>query len=176
MMQGEETAEFMAAVRSDIAYEKLRGEIFSSNFEPNLSRVYEEDRLTMTLAKSFEAQREVKTPAGYVDLVSEKLEIVAEVKSVKGWKHALGQILVYAHYFPSKRPFIVLFGGASDKKREMIKHHAERFGVCVMFISGLSDDLKSIMRLEKKYNWNKLAANTPFEQPIQSTLDFFAGE
>ena len=43
-------------------------------------------------------QREVNTPCGRIDILTK--EQIIEVKEYKGWKAALGQILVYSNFYP----------------------------------------------------------------------------
>lgn len=54
---------------------------------------------------------EVVTPAGRIDLLTDT-EII-EVKAVKDWKAALGQILVYSGFYPQHQKRLHLFGTAS---------------------------------------------------------------
>ncbi|MGK7955141.1 MAG: hypothetical protein AB4063_07745 [Crocosphaera sp.] len=56
---------------------------------------------------------EVSTPVGFIDLLTET-EII-EVKNIKDWKGALGQILIYSAYYPNHRTRIHLFGENLDK-------------------------------------------------------------
>lgn len=72
---------------------------------------------------------EVKTPIGYIDIMT-KTEII-EVKRVRKWKWALGQILVYGLYHPSHGKRIHLFGRCKESKLEIIKEHCEKFDVTV---------------------------------------------
>lgn len=75
-------------------------------------------RLAKTLAK---VKREVPTLAGNIDLLTE-IELI-EVKSVKSWKCAVGQVLIYGQSYPNHRKRIHLFGVASRKFLSMIRSH-----------------------------------------------------
>lgn len=55
---------------------------------------------------------EVITPAGRIDLLTDT-EII-EVKAVKDWKAALGQILVYSGFYPQHQKRLHLFGTARE--------------------------------------------------------------
>jgi DNA-binding MarR family transcriptional regulator len=55
---------------------------------------------------------EVATPSGRIDLLT-KTEII-EVKALKDWKAALGQILVYSAFYPEHQKRIHLFGTAAE--------------------------------------------------------------
>ena len=56
---------------------------------------------------------------------------IIEVKAVKQWKAALGQVLVYSHYYPSHEKRIHLYGETQESFLEMIKNHCEKFSVVV---------------------------------------------
>lgn len=72
---------------------------------------------------------EVICPAGKIDILT-LLEII-EVKKVDVWKSALGQILVYGHYYPSHQKRIHLIGVAHSATKEMIELHCAKFNVLV---------------------------------------------
>lgn len=75
-------------------------------------------RLAKTLGK---VQREVPTLAGNVDLLTER-ELI-EVKSVKSWKCAVGQVLIYGQSYPTHQKRIHLFGEASRDFLSMIRSY-----------------------------------------------------
>lgn len=55
---------------------------------------------------------EVVTPTGRIDLLS-STEII-EVKAVKDWKAALGQILAYSGFYPQHQKRLHIFGTAKE--------------------------------------------------------------
>lgn len=57
---------------------------------------------------------EVITPAGRVDLLTNS-EII-EIKNIKAWKAALGQILAYSSFYPQHQKRLHLFGTAKELK------------------------------------------------------------
>jgi hypothetical protein len=73
-----------------------------------------EEQVQYSLWQKVGGQLEVLCDAGRIDLLTE--EEVIEVKHIRNWKSALGQVLSYAHYFPAHRPRIHLFGekGSAD--------------------------------------------------------------
>jgi hypothetical protein len=81
------------------------------------------------LSIELHGQTEIKTPIGYIDIMT-NTEII-EVKRVRKWKWALGQILVYGLYHPEKVKRIHLFGRCKDTKLETIKEHCGKFDVVV---------------------------------------------
>lgn len=83
-------------------------------------------RLAKTLGK---VQREVPTLAGNIDILTER-ELI-EVKSVKSWKCAVGQVLVYAQSYPNHQKRIHLFGEASLDFLSMIRSACAPLGIDV---------------------------------------------
>lgn len=53
-------------------------------------------------------QREVETPLGFIDLLTDKYLI--EFKDFRSAKTALGQVISYSHFIRNKKKLIVLFG------------------------------------------------------------------
>jgi len=72
---------------------------------------------------------EVRTLAGNIDLLT--ADQIIEVKDVKAWKSALGQILVYGEYYPSHQKRIHLFGETQTSYLELIKSHCSTLNVIV---------------------------------------------
>jgi hypothetical protein len=75
-------------------------------------------RLAKTLGK---VQREVPTLAGNIDLLTNR-ELI-EVKSVKSWKCAVGQVIIYGQSYPTHQKRIHLFGEASRDFLSMIRSY-----------------------------------------------------
>jgi hypothetical protein len=63
-------------------------------------------------------EREVETPFGFVDLLTD--EEVIEIKHIRNWKDA-SKVLVYASFFPTRKPRVHLFGGYSKELRQMVE-------------------------------------------------------
>ena len=72
---------------------------------------------------------EVKTPAGTIDLLTDNK--IIEIKMVKSWKAALGQVLIYGEYYPNHLKRIHLFGKISngDLTIATIEKHYAKFDV-----------------------------------------------
>jgi hypothetical protein len=87
-------------------------------------------RLAKTLAK---VQREVPTLAGNIDLLTER-ELI-EVKSVKSWKCAVGQVLIYGQSYPNHQKRIHLFGEASRDFLSMIRSYCAPLDIDVTWES-----------------------------------------
>jgi hypothetical protein len=67
-----------------------------------------EHNIQLDLCKSLHGQMEVKTPDGFIDILTDTSLI--EIKHVSHWKHALGQILAYSEFYSDKNLMIYLFG------------------------------------------------------------------
>lgn len=81
------------------------------------------------LAIALDGQREVKTLAGSIDVLT-ATEVI-EVKKIGSWKHAIGQVLVYGDYYPSHQKRIHLYGETQESFLTMIKKHCEKRGILV---------------------------------------------
>ena len=89
--------------------------------------VHSERTVVDVLQLSEGGNREVPTPAGYIDLLT-KTEII-ECKHVKDWKAAIGQVLVYSHYFPKEKKRIHLFGSCNIETLRVIEHHCKLLNI-----------------------------------------------
>jgi len=72
---------------------------------------------------------EVRTLAGNIDLLTS--DQIIEVKGIKDWKAALGQIIVYGKYYPSHVKRIHLYGETQESYLELIRSHCSAFDVLV---------------------------------------------
>ena len=77
--------------------------------------------------------REVKTPVGNIDVLT--ASEVIEVKHIKLWKSALGQVLVYGSYHPKLQKRIHLYGKHGHLTLSEIKDHCSNFQVSVTWES-----------------------------------------
>jgi hypothetical protein len=90
----------------------------------------QEKTMQMALAEKLKgSQVEVETLAGRIDILTPKQ--VIEVKRVKDWKSALGQVLVYGHYYPSHQKRIHLYGETQESFLSMVRSHCEKLNVIV---------------------------------------------
>lgn len=88
-----------------------------------------EHRYCKALAKKENGLIEVQTLTGRIDVLT-STELI-EVKQVKGWKQALGQVLVYGSYYPSHQKRIHLFGETQESFLAMVESHCSKFDVYV---------------------------------------------
>lgn len=87
--------------------------------------------ISNALAKQLCGKREVQTIAGVIDVVT--CNEIIEVKDVKRWKQAIGQVLVYGLEFPCHRKRIHLFGDCSESLKAMILDKSLKLGVLATF-------------------------------------------
>ena len=85
-----------------------------------------ENRLAATLPN---CQQQVLTAVGQLDILT-AAEVI-EVKDVKAWKAALGQVLVYGGQYPSHSLRLHLFGAVRSDMVRLIENECSRFGVQV---------------------------------------------
>lgn len=125
------------------------------------SKVMEELLWQQLIAKRTRGAMEVITPIGNIDVLCDAS--LYEVKHVKQWKHALGQVLAYGYFHPSKAKKLYLFGVATKKLQTKIETICNFYDVRVVFTEftheGLtekeSDDLVRSVReiAEQKAKW-----------------------
>jgi hypothetical protein len=94
-----------------------------------LSTALENEQMIQAILQEAEGgDREVESPVGNVDLLTD--EYVIEVKHVKAWKDA-AKVLIYAQFFPGKKPRVHLFGGYTRDFRETVERTYGELGVTV---------------------------------------------
>ncbi|MCU0516302.1 MAG: hypothetical protein MUC60_05420 [Oscillatoria sp. Prado101] len=74
-------------------------------------------------------ETEVPTPVGDIDLLT--ATDVVEVKTVRCWKAAAGQALMYQNYFPSHSPRLHLYGIATHAFRVLVELNCQKRGIRV---------------------------------------------
>lgn len=77
-------------------------------------------------------QREVSTPVGYIDVLTD--DTLYEAKHWSNIKHAVGQILFYGHYYPRSKNVIIVF--AKGDRKDIIDYNY--VGSCMSIIDSLS--------------------------------------
>lgn len=86
------------------------------------------DRLAKTIPGS---QIEVLTESGRIDILTPS-EVI-EVKQVRRYKHAMGQVASYNYYYPRHTQRIHLYGRVSSKQRKLIIQECARVQILVTF-------------------------------------------
>ena len=90
------------------------------------------DSICQTLErKGVGYQREVSTPVGYIDVLTD--DTLYEAKHWSNIKHAVGQILFYGHYYPRANNVIVAF--SKEDRKDIIDY--QYIGWCMSIIDAL---------------------------------------
>jgi len=102
--------------------------------DPELPPLFEERSVVTKLAILRGGEREVKCGCGFIDLLTPTH--VIEVKKLKHWKHALGQVLAYGFLYPKHQREIVLFASQQEIEEKndeilILKKICEGHGVIV---------------------------------------------
>ncbi|BAY66822.1 DNA-damage-inducible protein (plasmid) [Calothrix brevissima NIES-22] len=90
-----------------------------------LSEKFYSDRLQKKLGGT----REVQTPAGFIDLLTD--EQIIEVKKVNSWKAAVGQVEIYRDYYPFHEKRIHLFGKCHPEFLKIVIFHCTKRKIIV---------------------------------------------
>jgi hypothetical protein len=117
-------------LRGTYVHEKLMNSIIefiikSRNIQRELNIV---DKMNIDL----NGQREVITSCGRIDILTK--EQIIEVKEYKGWKAALGQILVYGNFYPEHQKRIHLFNIPKNNiELDIIKEIYNKYDVILTY-------------------------------------------
>ena len=98
--------------------------------EPERIKRYTEKIIRDRLKQALGGETEVCTPVGKIDLLT-SCQII-EVKPIKSWKSALGQLIAYAYFYPKHEKRLHLFG-KQPKTLDLIKHVCKQYSVIVTF-------------------------------------------
>ena len=88
-----------------------------------------EKQIQRSLQTLLNGEIEVSCPAGRIDLLT--MTEVIEIKIVNKWKSAIGQVLTYGNYYPSRDKRIHLFGKAGIRTKQLVEIHCARFDIRV---------------------------------------------
>lgn len=92
---------------------------------------YFEENHQRKIAQSLNGELEVPTKTGRIDVLT-ATEVI-EVKEIKAWKSAVGQVLIYQLEFPDRQARIHLYGKCSDDFKQMIISYSARLNILVTF-------------------------------------------
>ena len=90
-----------------------------------------ETKVQKSLANKLNGTREVPIKSGIIDILTS--DEVIEVKEVKKWKAAVGQVLVYQLEYPDHTARIHLFGECSTEYKQMIISFASQLNITATF-------------------------------------------
>lgn len=83
------------------------------------------------LHKELGGKKEVNTPAGRIDLLTDT-ELI-EIKKYEKWKSAIGQLLSYSHFYPAHKKILALFGN-SDKNNKSLTTICEELDIIIRYL------------------------------------------
>jgi len=96
----------------------------------NAFRVRQSEReVQARLHSELGGQIEVLTPAGAIDLLT-STELI-EIKNVKRWKTAIGQLILFSVDYPSHQKRLHLFGDLSISMISTIERYCDKLGIKV---------------------------------------------
>ena len=116
-------------------YDSKNTEIYNQNLcELLVSNNDQTERsIQEQLCKELNAQKEVRTDVGFIDVLSH--DKIIEIKEFSQWKSALGQILTYSEYYPDREKVIVLFGDTDIELLDTIKNIYHKFEIRLQLFS-----------------------------------------
>ena len=76
-------------------------------------------------------KREVRTPMGRIDLLTETQLI--EIKKFRDWRNAIGQVLIYSEFYPSHEKVIYLYDREIPRQLELISSACLKHGIVIKF-------------------------------------------
>jgi hypothetical protein len=90
-----------------------------------------ERQVKLRLHSEVGGEVEVPCAAGFIDILT-ATELI-EVKNIKDWKSAIGQVLVYGKYYPSHQKRIHLFGKCHTSYLDLVRIHCNEFNIILTF-------------------------------------------
>lgn len=104
---------------AEIVSERKKNSNLAKQTERKRERKLEEHRVRDKLSKALNGRTEVETPAGDIDVLTDK-EII-EIKEAISWKDAIGQVIAYQNYYPSRKKRIHLFKMSKRFRKEVVE-------------------------------------------------------
>ncbi|MTJ14777.1 hypothetical protein FJR11_19795 [Anabaena sp. UHCC 0187] len=88
-----------------------------------------ERKIQLHFQKESQAKINVLVPVGYIDVLT-STEII-EIKQASDWKHAVGQVMCYAVYYPSHQKRLHLFGDTHQQFQQLVEESCFTLGIRV---------------------------------------------
>ena len=101
------------------------------NLKSDDSNILKEKEIQVRLQKELGGDIEVETDVGFIDLLTNTN--VIEIKDVKNWKHAVGQILMYSLDYPNHFKRIHLFNVKNIEDIKQIENKCKIYGITVTY-------------------------------------------
>lgn len=112
--------------------------LFGKNFKQHIiftnkkkfKLVKSEKEIQRKLNEILKGLLEVSTPVGKIDILTDTLLI--EIKKAKDWKAAIGQLLMYSHYYPKHQKVLYLFEVPKCFDLELVSYLCKDFSITVL--------------------------------------------
>ena len=113
---------------------KLFGDNFKQHvifsFKSKFNFTKPEKKIQLEINEELKGLLEVSTPVGKIDILTDTLLI--EVKKAKDWKDAIGQLLMYGHYYPKHQKVFYLFDATKNFDLKLVSHLCSDFNITVL--------------------------------------------
>jgi hypothetical protein len=120
----------LLSCENELEYWTSMGESIEDSKNSNNNACTEMD-IKMLLHKKYIGSRiEVKTPSGYIDILTDT-EVI-EIKKGNAWKDALGQLLAYGEYYPEHIKVVYLFEYKELNLDEIVRIFT-KYGIVVRY-------------------------------------------
>lgn len=90
-----------------------------------------EKEVQQEIHKELGGDIDVETGVGMIDILTH--DKIIKVKNIKGWKNALGNLLIHAVFYPTHNKYIYLFGNSIGYNKQMITECYRMNHVSVIF-------------------------------------------
>jgi RecB family endonuclease NucS len=100
-----------------------------------------ENYLRDLLIKQIGGKKEVKTPCGYIDILKE--DEIIELKEVKDYKNAIGQLQSYNVYVKKPKKTLYLFGFDANVSKKIVKEICKDNNIEVKYLN-ISVEIKEL--------------------------------
>lgn len=100
------------------------------NLEPS-PNVQIERKIQEKLQKELGGIIEEKTPAGSIDLLTDRF--IIEIKEISNWNQGMGQLLSYSMFHPTKTKRLHLFGSNENIDKNVIKSVCTNYDIVVTY-------------------------------------------
>lgn len=94
----------------------------------NSSENKQEKAIQLRLQEELGGDIEVETKVGFIDLLTE--DEIIEIKEGKNWKHAVGQVLMYAIEYPQHKKRIHLF---NIERNDTIEKYCKLYDIVISY-------------------------------------------
>lgn len=95
--------------------------------------LFSESDASQRLASELVGRREVVTPVGRIDVLTDRS--IIEVKQFNSWKQGIGQLIAYSYYYPKHKKVLALFGNRLELRLLEVLVICNSQGIEVLLVS-----------------------------------------